>query len=128
MSCERGRGQLRLPNAEQTHAYLVAEGVEELDRISLDDGVNGAGSGLQVGEDVVREELDDIDEGICRGDSLLEGRSTRGDRGEEEDGRVLALPLGGRVGGVLLWEDARSAAAPSCVRNDEPKGKLRRIG
>lgn len=87
---------------KRSGTHLVAEGVEELDRISLDDGVHRAGSSLQIGENVVREELDDIDEGVGGSDTLLQSRSARGNRSEEEDGRVLALPVGRGVGGVLL--------------------------
>jgi hypothetical protein len=55
---------------------------------------------------MVREELDDIDESVGRGDTLSGGRTTRSDGGEEEDGGVFRLPGGCGRGGVLLEVDA----------------------
>lgn len=83
-------------------AHLHAEREQELDGVGLDDRVDRARRRLQVGEDVLREELDDVDERVGRRDALLLGRAARRDRREEEDGRVLRLPVGLRRRGVLL--------------------------
>ena len=83
-------------------AYLHAESVEELDRVRLYDGVDRPRRRLQIGKHMVREELDDVDEGVRRGDTLRVRRAASRDRREEEDGRVFRLPVRLRVGGVLL--------------------------
>ena len=54
---------------------MIAEGVEELDGVDLKDGVHVAHCGLQVGEDVVREELDDVDERVGGCNTVLYSRS-----------------------------------------------------
>lgn len=81
---------------------LVAECVQVLDGVDGENRVDGARSSLEVGEDVLAEEVNNVDENVDRGDTALDSRATRGDGGEEVDGRVLALPVLLRILLVLL--------------------------
>jgi hypothetical protein len=57
--------------AERAHSHLVAESVQEFDRVDNQDRMYGARRGLQVGEDVLPEEVDNVDKDIGGGDAKL---------------------------------------------------------
>lgn len=124
MSCEWRRESVsvnrrvgvNVANVASQMTYLVAESVEELDGVDEEEHADRTLSALEVGVDVLREELDDVDEDVGRGDTVLGGRAARGDRGEEVDGCVLGLPVLGWVGGVLLAEGGK-LSAPIPVTN-----------
>ena len=52
-------------------ACLASEGVEELDGVDGEDGVDRARCCLQIGINVLAKELDNVDKMICRGHSKL---------------------------------------------------------
>lgn len=129
MSCEwrresvsvNRRVEVNVANVASQMTYLVAESVEELDGVDEEEHADRTLSALEVGVDVLREELDDVDEDIGRGDTVLGGRAARGDRGEEVDGCVLGLPVLGWVGGVLLAEGGKLSAPIPVTNADEAK-------
>ena len=51
--------------------HLIAESVEEFDRVDSEDRMDGALSRLQIGKYVASEKVDDIDEDIGRCDTEL---------------------------------------------------------
>jgi len=59
--------------------------------------MNASRGSLQIGEDMFREELDDIDESVGGSDTLLGGGTSSRDRSEEEDGGIFRFPIGLRV-------------------------------
>jgi hypothetical protein len=58
---------------------LVSESVQEFDSVGLNDRVNASGRSLQIGQDVFREEFDDIDKSVRRRDTLLNRRTSGSD-------------------------------------------------
>mgnify|MGYP001582932938 FL=1 len=72
MSCDQKAASAKVTRKSGRAKDLVAEGVEVLDRVRLDDGVDGSSWSLKVREDVVREELDDVDERVRGRDSVLQ--------------------------------------------------------
>ena len=62
-------------DGEIEEKHLVAEGVKELDGVDLQDGMYIANRSLQIRKDVVREELDDVDERVGGCDTVLYSRS-----------------------------------------------------
>ena len=54
--------------------------------------VGTPGIRLEIAEDIVAEEFDDVDEGVCRRDSKSDSATTRSECLKEKDCTVLALP------------------------------------
>lgn len=50
---------------------LCPEGIEKADSVDLKERVHGSRGRLEVLEDVLGEELDDVDQGVGRGDTML---------------------------------------------------------
>ena len=50
---------------------LITECIEEFDGIDSKDRIDRASGRLQVGENVLSEEIDHVDENVCRGDAKL---------------------------------------------------------
>lgn len=65
--------QEREDGEELLFRELVPERVQKPDCVDLEDGVYSAGVGLKVLEDVLREEIDDVDERVRRRDACLCG-------------------------------------------------------
>lgn len=94
--------QQRKHGHELVLGELVAERVQVFDGVDGKNGVDGARSSLEIGKDILPEEVNNVNEDIDGGDAALDSRATRGNGGEEVDGGVLALPVLLRVLVVLL--------------------------
>lgn len=95
---------------------LIPEGVQVFDGIDNEDRVNRSRRGLEICENVLAKEGNDIHEHVRRGDTELNvsklldrsismyllSRTSRCDGRKQVDGRVLALPLSGGIGGIFL--------------------------
>lgn len=57
--------------------YLISERVQEANGIHLEDGMDATCVGLEVLEDMVREELNHIYKRICRGYPMLQTVQTK---------------------------------------------------
>lgn len=82
---------------------LSTEGVEIFNSINLKDRVNGAFDGcIQVGNNVLLEEIENVDLGIGFACAKL-GTNTLGcNTGQQKQGCILILPVLGNVGVVAL--------------------------
>ena len=50
---------------------LISESIEIFNRIRLDNRMNRPNRSLQIRQDMIRKELDDVDESVGRSNSLL---------------------------------------------------------
>eukprot|EP00964_Phaeocystis_antarctica_P080214 scaffold50085_cov36-Phaeocystis_antarctica.AAC.1 len=87
---------------------LHAEGGDELDRVGDQDGVRRRRR-LQLGQHVALAEVGEVDEAVGLRRAQPRGRPLERERDDKVDGRVLRLPVGGGVGGVLC-EQRRDVA------------------
>lgn len=59
--------------------HLIPECVQELDRVCLDDRMDGTSRSLQIRKHMVRKEFHDVYKRICARDTLLNRRTSRCD-------------------------------------------------
>jgi hypothetical protein len=65
-STQRGSCEIR-----RDRTNLVPESMQELDSIDEQEDADASFLGLEILEDVLGEEIDDVDEDVGRGDSML---------------------------------------------------------